>query len=553
MLKVSLLTAALLAAGSTAHAQVGAGGQIQQIPPAPTPPKSIPELRIDRGPAPIRAAPAGEKIVVCALHVSGATRFTEAQLIAVADFQPGATVDLAGLRAMAARITAFYDRNGYFVAQAYLPAQAVADGTVTIAVVEGRYGKVALNNETHVSDGLARGLLSGLHHGDVVASAPLGRRLLLLSDLPGVTVASTLSPGEEVGDSNLLVDLTPGRRVTGSLQADNAGSRYTGQYRVGAAVNFNEPAGHGDVASLRVLTSGEGLTYVRVAYQTQIDALAVGGSYARLDYRLGKEFSILRARGSVDVASLYASYPLIRGYDTNLYVLANLDAKTFQDKVRVSNSVTDKTALVASLGLSGHHRDRFGGGGWTSYSVGWTFGDLDIKTPEVRAIDALTARTQGGFNKLSFEVDRLQAVHGPLSLYGQVRGQLASENLDTSEKMELGGAYGVRAYPEGEAYGDQGYVASLEARLALPAVSAWIPGDLRASAFVDTGLVETNRAPWTTGSNRRTLSAAGLGLTWTDTRDLMVKVSYAAQLGDEPALSAPDHAGRVWAQLTKLF
>jgi len=392
-----------------------------------------------------------------------------------------------------------------------------------------------------------------LDSGDVVAAAPLGRRLLLLSDLPGVVVTSTLSPGQEVGASNLLVDLTPGRRVTGNIEADNAGNRYTGQYRAGGTVYFNEPTGHGDVASLRVLTSGKGLTYGRAAYQGQIQALTLGVSYARLDYKLGKEFSILRARGSVDVASLYASYPLIRSYDTNLYVLAHLDAKTFQDKVRASNSVTDKTARVAGLGLSGDHRDHFGGGGWTSYSADWSFGDLNIKTPEVRAIDAVTARTQGGYNRLSFEVARLQAVRGPLSLYGEVRGQLASKNLDTSEKMELGGAYGVRAYPEGEAYGDEGYIATLEARLALPALSARIPGDVRASAFVDTGSVKTNKSPWTTGSNHRTLSAAGLGVTWTDSHSLMIKASYAAQLGDDPALSAPDHAGRVWVQLTKFF
>ena len=33
--------------------------------------------------------------------------------------------------------------------------------------------------------------------------------------------------------------------------------------------------------------------------------------------------------------------------------------------------------------------------------------------------------------------------------------------------MELGGAYGVRAYPEGEAFGDTGYIATTEARLML--------------------------------------------------------------------------------------
>ena len=57
-----------------------------------------------------------------------------------------------------------------------------------------------------------------------------------------------------------------------------------------------------------------------------------------------------------------------------------------------------------------------------------------------------------------------------------MRGQLAFDNLDSSEKMELGGAYGVRAYPEGEAFGDEGYIATAEARLMLDSLTGSLPG-----------------------------------------------------------------------------
>jgi len=171
----------------------------------------------------------------------------------------------------------------------------------------------------------------------------------------------------------------------------------------------------------------------------------------------------------------------------------------------------------------------------------------------VRAADAVTARTNGSYEKLSFDVTRLQQLIGPLSLYGEARGQLASKNLDSSEKMELGGAYGVRAYPEGEAYGDEGYILTAEARLKLG--GAWEPlgGQLQAVAFADEGSVTYEKSPWLAGPNDRTLSAAGVGLNWTDRRNLMLKVSYAFRLGDERALSAPDGSGRVWVQLSKFF
>ncbi|THD79394.1 MAG: ShlB/FhaC/HecB family hemolysin secretion/activation protein [Phenylobacterium sp.] len=555
MKKLSLLTAALLVAGPTALAQpiVSGGAQIQQIPPAPAPPRSLPDIRIERGQPPPATEPAGPKMVVGSLRVTGETRFSEAELIAASGFRPGAELDLAGLRALAARITDFYNRHGYFVAQAYVPAQDIANGAVTIAVIEGHYGKVALDNRSRASDRVARGILAGLDPGDLVVTPPLERRLLLLSDLPGVGVKSVLSPGAAVGTSDLTVDLLPGPRVDGSLEADNAGNRYTGEYRAGATVNFNEPLGIGDVASLRVLTSGSGLNYARASYQAQVQDGIVGVAYAHLNYRLGREFADLHASGTVDIASLYGSYPLIRSRDTNLYALADLDYRSYTDKVGSTSSVTDKSAVVAVLGLSGDHHDGLWGGGWNSYSLSWSIGDLDIKTPEVRAIDAITARTEGDYDKLAFEVSRLQETGGPLSFWGEARGQLASKNLDSSEKMELGGAYGVRGYPEGEAYGDEGYILTAEARLRMARLSQWTRGQVQTFVFVDDGSVRLNKSPWVAGPNTRTLSAAGVGVSWANAHGLMIKVTYAARLGSERATSAPDRSGRVWVQVTQYF
>ncbi len=119
--------------------------------------------------------------------------------------------------------------------------------------------------------------------------------------------------------------------------------------------------------------------------------------------------------------------------------------------------------------------------------------------------------------------------------------------------MELGGAYGVRAYPEGEAYGDQGYILTAEARLNLTALSRRMPGQLQAAVFVDHGSVTLDKSPWVAGRNHRTLSAAGVGLSWADNRGLLISASYAFKLGGGRALSAPDRSGRFWIRLSKLF
>jgi hemolysin activation/secretion protein len=550
-----LLPSALLVLSHGVFAQQppSAGSQMQQIPPVPIPQKEVP--RTDVGPRTVPGIPDVDKtkVMVTTINVSGATVYSNTDLLALTGFTTGSELSLTDLRGMAAKIADYYHRNGYFVAQAYLPAQDIKDGAVTITVIEGRYGEVTLRNQSRVSDGLANGLLVGLNSGDLITAAPLENRLLLLSDLPGVSVKSTLVPGASAGASDLIVDLAPGPRVSGEVDADNAGNRYTGEYRLGATVNVNNIVGNGDVASLRAMTSGSGLNYARASYQMQFGKATAGIAYSALDYKLGKEFEYLMAHGTAEVASIYGSYPLIRSRNSNLYAGLVYDDKTFQDKEDITPSVTDKKAQVLLASLYGDHRDNFGGGGLSTFSLTLSEGNIDIQTQAARDFDAVTAQTNGHFGKLGFTAMRLQSVSQSVSLYAAISGQFASKNLDTSEKMELGGMYAVRAYPEGEAYADEGYLLNLEARLLLPKFSDAMPGQVQLIGFVDTGRVTTYKNPWVTGPNSRTLSGAGVGFNWSETNNFMVRAYYAWKLGNEKAISAPDKSGRFWIQVVKYF
>lgn len=556
MFKLSTLGLALLATSQLAYAQQqvpSAGTQLQQIPLPPPAQQTDLALEIERPPVPVDTSP-GTAIPVTALRLTGQTVFSNGTLTAATSFVPGNAVTLAQLREYAAEIAAYYHSRGYFLAQAYLPQQAITDGVVTIAVVEGRYGEIALRNSARIASGVPEGILDGLTSGDLVLNAPLERRLLLLSDLPGVQTKATLAPGTEVGTSNLIVDLTPGRLISGYVEADNAGSRYTGRYRAGGAININNPAGIGDQLSLRVLASDQGLAYGRAAYSIPAGDGRIGVSFAHLRYSLGREFEALDGSGDANIISAFGSYPLIRSRRTNLTALGSFDYKLLRDEIGAVGSVSKRRIPAATLGLAGDSRDTFGGGGSNAFSVSWTSGRLDIRDPAERAIDAATARSNGSFNKVQASLARLQTVAGPLSVYAGVRGQLAFDNLDSSEKIQLGGAYGVRAYPEGEAFGDTGYVATAEARLALGSLFGDpSPGQFELSAFVDTGEVRYAQDPWFTGENHTRRSGYGAALSWFGPDGLLLKGSYAHRLGDVPVTSGPDSSGQFWFQIVKQF
>ena len=540
--------------GAYAQVPLGAGGAIQQIPPVPgiVAPELV--LPIEQRKAPPAPALSGPAFLVNAVHVTGQTFFSEAELVAATNFRPGTEMRLGDLQAMAEKISETYSRDGYFVARAYVPQQDITAGVVTIAVIEGRYGTITLRNQTNVSDNLLNGVLEGMQSGDVVNSAPLERRLLLISDMPGVEVKSTLAPGAEVGTSDLALEVTPKPRLSGSVEASNWGNPYTGRYLMGGTVNLNEPLGIGDVLSMRVLSSTTGgMVYGRLSYQAQVKDWTVGVAYTALKYTLGGVFESVDATGTEQIASAYASYPLIRSYSNNLNAVFNFDYRTFRDTIGITASTIDKHAEVITAGFSGDHHDRFGGGGFTAFYLAGTLGNLDIDSYLARAADAVTARTDGNYAKISGSLSRVQNVYGPLSLYGAIRGQFAGKNLDLSEKMELGGPNAVRAYPEGETYGDNGYVATLEARLLLPDWHEAIPGQVQLIAFVDSGRVSFYKSPWATARNDATRSGAGVGLNWFAPYGFTVNVGYAHKLGDARATSTPDAPGQFWGRIVKFF
>lgn len=550
LLPLALLT---LSQGVFAQQVPSAGSQIRQISPTPKPERIVPGIRPESATMPSTDASDSAKIKVKRLLLSGPRVFSESELIALTGFVPDTDLNLNNLRGFAEKITEHYRSAGYFLAQAYLPAQDIQDGVVTISVNEGRFGSVIVRNQSSLNETLVNSQLDGFKSGEVISIVPLESGLMRLSDLPGVNITSTLAPGAATGTSDLIVDIVPGQRVTGSIDADNGGSRYTGEHRLGATLNLNNAAGQGDVASLRVITSGSGLNHARASYQMQFGRTTAGVAYSWLGYELGKEFYSLQAHGTARVASLYASHPLIRSRATNLYALLDLDHKTFDDHVDVTQSRSEKKSQTLTAALRGDHRDASDASSISSYGVSATVGNLNIQTPSLRIQDAATAQSQGHFTKFGFNAMRLQNVSERVSLYAGIRGQVASKNLDVSEKMELGGMNGVRAYPQGEQAADQGYLLTLEARLLLPNFSIQMPGQMQLVGFVDTGSVTFNKNPWSTGDNHRTLSAAGVGFNWSVYNNFTIRTSYARKIGHEKAMSAPDKSGRFWIQAIKYF
>jgi hemolysin activation/secretion protein len=547
----------VLLASSTVWAQRAPDAGLllrEQLKTAPKlPERSVPAIQRDESVAPVVAEPGSVQFVLASIRISGNSAFTEPELLALLQDMIGRPVGFAELDAAAARISHYYRGRGYMVARAYLPAQDIVDGVVRIAVVEGHFGEFELYNTSHVLGSLLRDRLDELS-GDIIQAPELERTLLLLDDLPGVgAVHATLRPGADSGESDVVVDVEKEPFISGSLEGDNFGNRYVGANQVTAKLRVASPYRLGEAWGVQFTRSDDEMTFQRLSYQLPVgdDGFELGAGYIASKYRLGEQFAVLDASGDSTSYTLNASYPFVRASNFSLYGRVLQAWREFEDRTLDSAVVDNKSSQATTLLLNGNAFDDTWGGGGTTFALAYTSGNLDIETPLARSIDSATARTQGQFDKWNLQLLRVQNLGDRTSAYLSFTGQKAGGNLDSSEKFILGGANGVRAYPQGEAPGDSGYVATAELRYQFRTNSTL--GTLQSFLLVDAGAITASEDPFAAGSNHRHLSAYGVGIAWFGANDLVVKLTAAQQLGNEPALSDDDKSTRFWAQVGWYF
>lgn len=550
------LVGALALVSLSAHAyQAGvpnSGTILQQMQPAPAPAtqQGKPALQVQsRQAAP---APASAPFAVKAIRIDGNTRLGTPELHALVADLEGKTLTLAQLEQAAARVTDYYQRHGFPLSRAVIPAQTLDDGAVRIQVVEARYGAVRVQNGSRVSDALLNATAAPLQSGQPIADRELDRTLLLLSDIPGIGVNAVLKPGAEVGTSDLDVVTSPTASAAANIALDNYGNRYIGRTRLSGSANVFNPLHHGDILDISAITTGDDMNYARLGYDVRVGGAGtrIGAAYSYVRYKLGGEFSPLGAHGSAGVASAWIKQPLIRAKEASVYAQLEYDDKRLRDRIDVTDTRTDRRLGDWIVTLNGDLRDGLLGGGQTAWSVGWTRGHNGFDDAAAETADALTARTRGNFSKWNANLSRMQSLGAHDLLVFRVGAQWTNANLDSAEKIAAGGPFTVRAYDVGAVSGDTGYVGSVELRHALGVFAA---GRWQVSAFVDGARVKINRHPWTPSENTVTLSGAGLGLAWDGPNRWHADVAVSTHIGNVPTTLPSPSSVRGWAIVSKGF
>jgi len=454
----------------------------------------------------IQATPSsGATVLIKSVKFNGNTVISSDELTQQIKAYLGKNQTLSEIKAMAKIVNDYYHAQGYYFTQTIIPEQEFNDGVLTISIQEGRYGSITVKGEDYIIKG-TQCFFENLKSGEVIELNKLEDTLLRMDDIPGVSIFPVITEGSKIGTADISITSRIDIKSGGEIGFDNNGSRYTGLYRMNARWFNNHNFIFGDNIELNAIASDASLWLGSVNYNAPLNGSGLRGqlSYAYTSYELGKDYAPLGATGFAQIWTANLGYNLIRSQKTNLHLAVNYQHKILNDAYSSTGDNQHKSSDSLPVSLHFDQRDSFLSGGITYGQFTWTPGTLNLHAAQLVSDDG-TAQSNGSFNKFNLDLVRIQTLTDNISLYLRYSYQTSDKNLDSSEKMSLGGAEGIRAYPIGEGTGDEGWIGQVELR--------YIFNEYAPYVFYDTGSTQLNYKPWDAVSDKsRTLSGAGIGV-----------------------------------------
>lgn len=495
------------------------------------------------------------KVLVKSFEIIGNTLISSAELESVVADSMNKELTFDQLNDVARTLANYYRSKGYS-ARAFLPPQEVEGGKIKLMILEGKLSAIEIDtkNSENISSSRAKAILETAHPtGKLLEIDKLQRGLLLLNDSPGITSTGELEAGESTGDSKLKVKVQDSSIVDGMFLLSNNGQRSTGIGQAIASITVNSPTGTSDQLSIQAMGTF-GIRYGKLGYSLPVGSSGtrMGISQSAMSYKV---IDGTQADGSSTDTQLNFSYPLIRSGSKNLNLSMNVNHKHYENYT-LDVKTSDKSINSFTTGVDYTNYDQNGS---TSFGVSAVLGELDLSNISTDlAQDALTKNSNGKYAKYTFKASRNQIITPTTTLGINLNAQKSSKNLDSSEKIYLGGSSGIRAYPSNEAGGDDGYLLNVE-------LSRALPNNFMASVFYDYGRIAQNHTLYanflttTNPENIYSLQGWGASLAYSY-RAFSIKGTFAKKIGTNPNTQSDgsDNDGthdssRIWLSATMTF
>jgi hemolysin activation/secretion protein len=509
------------------------------------------------------AAEPPASIVLKEIRFRGVKSFSNDSMNAMVAKFIGIPLQYDDLLDVAYAVENFYKKNNY-LARVMLTQQDITEGVLTLDVMESVLSKVKVEQQLAVLPSTQDHVLALIDRqspqGRQFTADTLDRGLSLANEVPGVSVTGSLHQGDEEGETELILKMYKLQSRQAELVADNIGSRATGANRVMGNYSFINPTGYGDLLSLSTIVT-KGSEYFRGAYSLPIglDGWRAGLNASAMDYKvIVGDIGVVGAVGKAFTQGLDFVYPFERSPDASSTVTLSAEAKQFTNIMATGNVLSDYDAEVLVAQFSGVDRDFSKASGLLNYSFQVSHGQIRLQDgSSYQATDMTGNRTEGRFNKVRVQMSYLEPWDDKTDWFINFSGQVGNKNLDSSEKFQLGGAMGIRAYPTGEGSGSDGKMVNFEVRHRLK-------NGITLTGFYDWGHVDELHIPNTnnpTLKNSYDLQGFGVSAAYNFKNGVSAKATWATRDGENPNPKIPsgtDQDGsrdrnRYWLQVSIPF
>lgn len=445
------------------------------------------------------------------IAVEGATHFPPAEIAAIFTPLEGRKIVLEDLRNAAATLENKYRADGFFLTRVFVPPQQVADGVLTVRVVEGYVSNIFVEAPDEATRKHLARIMQPVVGEKPVRLDTVERRLLIVNDLPGISGAGVLRQGAELGQSELALTATE-RPPSYAFSFNNTGSDALGPWTFGANATLNRPFARLGALDLGVSGAGDNLKELRSATARYAEPVGNAGTIVSLGglvalARPGGTVKALDIDGLVTSFALRARHPLVRSRATSLFLDAGLSANRSRTEAAGVRIILDKT-VVGELSLVFQQNGWLGGATNASASLfrglPWLGSmDEDAALPSVANFDP-------DFTRLAFTAQRTQPLTPRLSVQLAVQGQYTGDTLLSGELLSFGGAAIGRGYDPSVVAGDRGIGGVAEIRYDAKLPEQPNVNSLQLYAFVDRASA-TTLANGALPKSRATIGSYGVG------------------------------------------
>ncbi|AZF24531.1 ShlB/FhaC/HecB family hemolysin secretion/activation protein [Pseudomonas sp. R2-60-08W] len=416
----------------------------------------------------------------------------------------GQCLGVSQLNELLKAITDYYLGKGRVTSRAYLPQQDLSSGHLQVLVVEGKLEALKSAEGSTVTERELAMAFPG-KVGEALNLREIEQLVDQLNRLPSKQAQMELTPGSQVGGSDVVVKNTPQKPWRASLSRNNDGQKSTGEQQWGAGLEWDSPLGLGDQLMLRgghdaisdhQKTSKNTLLYYNVPWGWWNFSY----SYNESDYRtyIVADNAKYKQDGDNQNHQLRAERVIHRDDVSKTSVnvgLAHLRTNNYLLDVRTAPS----SNRLSELQLGINHGRRIGSA-FVNLDLGMQngIGLLDAQSQEER--DPLGRRQPNSrYRKYTATVSYLQ----PFSLWGEsfsfsslATGQRSEDILFSPQRMSLGGSASVRGFKDQLLTGDSGGYWRNEVRWARPVTLDWMrPAffEYGASVGYDQGVISNDR------------------------------------------------------------